>query len=60
MFEIDKAEWEITERMECVDNSTYEVVVEADVNGITYWANGIESCGELVDIDASTIEKKGN
>lgn len=59
-FEIDKVEWEITQDLGTDDHySIRNVVLEADVNGVTYWAIGIATDqGEILDIEAETIEVK--
>ena len=65
MFEVDSVQWEITDTFESVDTDTFEGVCEADVNGVTYWANCTIHksrdmiSGEILDVDVDTIERKG-
>ena len=65
MFDVDSVQWEITDTFECVDTDTFEGVCEADVNGVTYWANCTIHqsrdmiSGTILDIDVATVERKG-
>ena len=58
MCKVNFSEWEVGEAIDNIGAhaTDYYVEVTAEVDGIEYSATGTVSCGDLIDVDDSTIE----